>query len=83
MNKEVLQRALDKLLERRAKLQAAYDALISEPESYGITGSVTAKNRSMVEIRTEIAAIDNRIAALVSSSAGGMTLKVPDYHTGL
>ena len=83
MNKELAQKALEKLLTRRAKLQAAYDALISEPASYGVTGSVSATNRTMTEIRAEIAAIDNKIAGLVTSTAGGMTLKVPDYHLGL
>ncbi len=69
--------ALQRLLARRRSLQAAYDALIAEPQSYSIQGSVSATNQKMSDIRSELAAIDSQIAALMGSA--GIRRSLPDY----
>ena len=68
---------LQNLLARRAKLQQAYDDLISQPESYSISGSVSATNRKLAELRAELASIDEAIAA----ASGGDVLhrRFPNY----
>ena len=72
---------LNGLMRRRAALQEQYDQLIAEPASYGITGSVNATNRGLEEIRQEIAAIDAKIANLLTrTTVAGMTVKWPNYN---
>ena len=72
---------LNKLMERREALQAQYDQLISEPASYGITGSVNASNRGLAELRQELVAIDAKITALLSrTTIAGMSVKWPNYR---
>lgn len=74
-------KALAALLARRGKLQAAYDALIAAPESYGITGSVNAVNRKLDAMRAEIAAVDARIGAVASGGTlSGVSLALPNYR---
>lgn len=74
-------KAINHLMERREALQKQYDQLISEPASYGITGSVNASNRGLEEIRQEIVAVDAKIASLLSRTRiAGMTVKWPDYR---
>lgn len=77
-----MQKAMSRLLARRKKLQEAYDALVSEPASYGITGSVNATNQKLSDMRAELAALDNKIAALVGGKTGvaGMSVALPDYR---
>lgn len=78
---ELRKKAINRLMERRKALQEQYDALVAEPASYGITGSVNATNRGLDEIRTEIVAIDAKINGLLSrSSVAGMSIKYPDYR---
>lgn len=78
---ELRKSAIEKLLRRKAKLQEAYDQLILEPASYGITGSVSATNRSLTDIRTELVAIDKKISALITNnSVAGMSISYPDYR---
>jgi hypothetical protein len=82
---EIRKKAINHLMQRRRALQEQYDALINEPASYGITGSVNATNRGLDELRSEIVAIDAKINALLSrTSVAGMAIKYPDYsHTPL
>lgn len=78
---EIRKKAIDRLMERRQAVQEAYDALIAEPASYGITGSVTATNRGLKELRDELAAIDDKIASLLDGrGVAGMSVKWPDYR---
>lgn len=73
--------AIDKLLARRAAIQAEYDRLIAVPASYGITGSVSATNRGLRELRAELVAIDAKIAGLVSrTTVAGLSPRWPDYR---
>ena len=67
------------LLERRKKLQDAYDALISEPASYSIQGSVSATNQRLADLRAEIADIDNQVSQLVGGG-GGIERSYPNYR---
>ena len=82
MTENIVQKAMKRLIERRKKLQEAYDALVAEPASYGITGSVNATNQKLSDLRAEIAALDNKIAALVNPRTGvaGMSIALPDYR---
>jgi len=78
---ELVKKALDRLLKRRQMLQQQYDQLVAEPASYGITGSVSATNRSLKEIRDEIACIDDKIANfLETGTVAGLHVKYPDYR---
>lgn len=77
---EIKKKALEKLMQRKAALQKAYDELIAEPESFGITGAVNATNRKLEDIRKEIAAIDEKINAVVKGGWAGMSVKWPDYR---
>jgi hypothetical protein len=78
---ELQVKALNRLISRRNKLQEAYDALIGDPASYGITGSVSATNRRYDELRKELSAIDEKITALLGrGGVAGMETKIPDYH---
>jgi len=78
---ELTKKALNRLMQRKQALQEQYDNLIAEPASYGITGSVSATNRTLKEIRDEIVAIDDKITSLLSSnSVAGMSVKWPDYR---
>lgn len=82
MTETIAQKAIKRLIERRKKLQASYDALINEPAAYGITGSVNATNQKLADLRLELAALDNRIAALINgrTSVAGMSISLPDYR---
>lgn len=78
---EIRKKAIDRLMKRRQKVQEEYDRLLSEPASYGITGSVSATNRGLKELRDEIVAIDDKIHALLSrNSVAGLNVKYPDYR---
>ena len=70
------------LVIRRKKLSAAYDALIAQPASYGITGSVNATNQRLEDIRKEIAVVDTQIRALMTRG-GIIERALPDYYGGL
>ena len=70
--------ALKALMVRRKKLQDAYDALITEPESYSISGSVSATNRKLETLRKEIEVIDRQIAAAAGSD--GIERSYPNYR---
>lgn len=62
-------------------MQAQYDAILAEPASYGITGSVNATNRGLDELRVEIEAIDKKIESLLNrTSVAGMTVRWPNYR---
>ena len=81
---ELRKKALNRMLARRKELQAEYDRLISEPLSYGVTGSVKARNRSLEELRAEISVLDDRIKSLLARIGGlaGMDICVPSYRWG-
>lgn len=68
------------LKQRREALQAQYDAILREPSSYSVSGSVSATNRSLKELREEIAAVDRQIAAYFGVvGPGGMSRRYPRY----
>lgn len=78
---EIRKKAIDHLLKRRKAIQEQYDAVVAEPASYGITGSVNATNRSPEELRKELVAIDEKLNALLNrGGVAGMTTKWPDYR---
>ena len=78
---ELRKKAIDRLLKRREAIQKAYDELICEPDSYGITGAVNVSNRKLADLRKELASIDDKISALVAGNGvAGMTVKYPDYR---
>ena len=70
--------ALQKLIERRNKLQQAYDDLIMAPASYNIQGSVSAQEQKLADIRKELDAIDRQIAAHLGSN--GIQRSYPNYN---
>lgn len=73
--------AINRLMARKKELQEQYEHILAEPASYGITGSVNATNHGLEEIRKEIVAIDNKLAALIQrTKVAGMTVRWPDYH---
>ena len=77
-------KSIKRLLDRRARLKRAYDDLICEPASFGITGSVNATNRRLDELRTEISVLDEQIKAMLARAGGlaGMEICVPSYRWG-
>ena len=78
---ELRKHAIDRLLKRREALQKAYDDLIAEPESYGITGAVNATNKRLEDLRKELAAIDSKLNGLLAGSGiAGMSIKYPNYR---
>lgn len=78
---EIRKHAIDRLMKRREALQKAYDDLIAEPESYGITGAVNASNKRLDDLRKEIAAIDDKISGLLNGSGiAGWAVKYPNYR---
>jgi hypothetical protein len=78
---EIRKHAIDRLLKRREAIQKAYDELIAEPESYGVTGAVNVSNRKLEDLRKELASIDEKISSLINGSGiAGMTIKYPDYR---
>ncbi len=66
------------LLKRRAMLQAEYDRQISQPESYSITGSVSATNRKLDDLQKQIDKIDSQIAA--EAGGDGIQRSYPNYR---
>lgn len=77
----IVRKAIDRLLKRRKEIQEEYDRIVSEPESFGITGSVNATNRSPKELRDELVAIDDKLNALLTrNSVAGLCPKWPDYR---
>lgn len=72
-------RAIEKLLERRKALRDQCDALASAPASYGITGSVNVTNRTLAELKAELAQVDAQIARLLGGNPNGLNLSYPDY----
>lgn len=77
-------KSIKRMLERRARLKRAYDDLICEPASYGITGSVSATNRRLDELRTEISVLDEQIKSMLARVGGlaGLDICVPSYRWG-
>ena len=74
------QQYIKELRERRAALLAQYDAITKEPASYSVSGSVSATNRSLEDLRKEIAAIEGQLAsALGMAEPGGIVRRWPDY----
>ena len=82
MKSEVRKKALAGLLKRRTALQAEYDRLINEPQSFGITGSVNATNQKLSDLRAELASLDAKISAVLApcGSVAGITIALPDYR---
>ena len=73
--------AINRLMERRERLQREYDELLAQPVSYGITGSVNAVNHGLKELREEIALIDDKIASMFDrTSVAGMSVRWPNYR---
>ena len=72
---------LEELKKRRAELLARYDALIKEPASYSVSGSVSATNQKLEELRKEIAAVEAQIASAMGLALpGGIVRRWPDYR---
>lgn len=72
--------AIRRLSTRREALQAAYDAAMAEPASYTINGSVSATNQKLADMRAELDAIDNQLAALIGGAGpGGLRRTYPTY----
>ena len=69
---------LTNLYARRKKLQDEYDRMITQPESYNISGSVSATNRKLETLRKEIEVIDRQIAAAAGSD--GIERSYPNYR---
>ena len=65
------------LLARRKALKERYDALLKEPQSYSISGSVSATNQTLAELRVEIAAIEQQLAQAVGASGPERTSAGP------
>lgn len=75
-----LKNTIAALIQRRKTLAAAYAQICADPASYSISGSVSATNQKMADLRAELAALDREIASILSgASAAGMTLAYPDY----
>ena len=72
-------RAIEKLLERRKALREQCDSLAASPASYGITGSVNVSNRTLAELKAELAQVDSQIARLLGGNPNGMNVSYPDY----
>lgn len=66
------------LLKRRAMLQAEYDRLINQPESYSITGSVSATNRKLDDLQKQIDNINQQITA--AAGGDGIQRSYPNYR---
>lgn len=79
---ELRKKAITNLIARRNRLSNQYDQILAEPESYGITGSVSATNRKLEDLRKEIASIDDKITTLCGGSGGlpGISIRIPDYR---
>ena len=78
---ELRKHAIDRLMKRREAVQKAYDELINEPDSYGITGAVNVSNRKLKDLRDELASIDSKISSLLNGSGiAGMSIKYPNYR---
>lgn len=79
---ELRKKAIDRLLQRRQAIQEEYDRMVAEPASYGITGSVSATNRNLKDLREELVAIDEKLNSLVAGGGAipGMSVKWPDYR---
>ena len=70
--------AIRVLIQRRAKLQAEYDQLIGQPESYNINGSVSATNRKLDDLQTQIDNINQQLNQLMTGS--GIKRSYPNYR---
>lgn len=70
--------SLDNLIKRRKMLQDEYDRMITQPESYNISGSVSATNRKLETLRKEIEVIDRQIVAAAGGS--GIQRSYPNYN---
>lgn len=81
INKEIQKAGLKALLLRRKAMRAEYESLMSQPQSYGITGSVSATNQRLADLRSEIAAIDGQISDLLHNRQV-MSISLPDYKGG-
>lgn len=66
------------LLQRWAKLQAEYDQLIGQPESYNINGSVSATNRKLDDLQKQIDIINQQLNQLTTGS--GIKRTYPTYR---
>ena len=67
------------LVKRRADLRAAYDAAAGDPESFSLSGAVSATSRKLADLRSEIASLDAEIAAFLAGGRAGLTLSYPEY----
>ncbi len=71
---------LSSLVQRRARLRAAYEAAAGDPESFSLSGAVSATSRKLADLRAEIAELDAKINAILSGGRAGMTLSYPEYY---
>ena len=71
--------AISNLLTRRKTVKAQYDALLAEPASYSISGSVSATNRNLTELKEELASIDADLRALLNGGSPLVTRRYPNY----
>ena len=58
-------KSLNRLMSRRATLQARLDELASGPAAYTIQGSVSVTNPKVEELQRQIDLLDDRIASLL------------------
>lgn len=70
--------SLNNLIKRRKLLQDEYDRMITQPESYNISGSVSATNRKLETLRKEIEVIDRQIA--IAAGGSGIQRSYPNYN---
>ena len=68
------------LIQRRARLRAAYEDAAADPESFSLSGAVSATSRKLADLRSEIAQLDAEISAILSGGRAGMTLVYPEYR---
>lgn len=71
--------ALNNLIKRRDKLQAAYDELADQPQSYSINGSVSETKQKMADLRREIDVINAQISTLINGG-DGIRRVYPNYN---
>ena len=77
---DIRKKAIQRLVARREKLQAAYDAAMAEPASYSISGSVSATAQKLSDLRAELDAIDAQLTALLGGAGpGGLRRTYPTY----
>lgn len=71
--------AINNLIKRRNTLQAAYDELATQPQSYTIQGSVSETKQKMADLRREIDVLNAQISTLINGGEG-IRRVYPNYN---